>query len=125
MRIVLAALSLVPLVALAACGSEESVRATFRQASIDGCLAASRGQPTPPAMANFDWNRLCTCATDRIMEGKSATELAQLRPEGPGQTQAVEQCVREMMPGAAPAAADAGAAAGEETGEAAAEEATE
>ena len=110
MRIWPLALGLIPIAALAACGSEEAAQNTFRQASIDGCLSASRGQPLPPAMANFDWDRLCACATDRIMEGKSATELAQLRPDGPGQREAVEQCVREMMPGAAGAATGAEAA---------------
>ena len=67
---------LLPFAALAACGSEESARSTFRQASIDGCMSAASGQPTPAAMANFDWNRLCSCATDKIMDGKSAADLA-------------------------------------------------
>lgn len=118
MRLILAAASILPLAALAGCGAtEEAARDTFRQSSIDGCLSASRSQPTPPQMAGFDWNRLCTCATDRIMEGKSATELAQLSPDGPGQREAVEQCVREMMP------ALTGAATGSEAAEEGAAEA--
>lgn len=109
MRMKFAALLVVPMLTLAACGSEESARNTFRTASIDGCVSASESQPTPPGMEGFDWNRLCTCATDRIMEGKSASELAQLEPGGPGQQEAVMQCVQEMMPGGLPGAGGAGA----------------
>jgi len=97
MRRLLAVVSILPLVAVAACGSEESARNTFRTASIEGCVSASRGSTVPPQMAGFDWQRLCTCATDRIMEGKSASELAQLTPGGPGQTEAVQQCIVEMQ----------------------------
>ena len=94
---------LAPALMLAGCGaSDEAARNTFRQASIEGCLSASRGQ-APAGMANFDWNRLCTCATERVMEGKSASELAQLRPDGPGQREIVAQCLAEMQPGAAAA----------------------
>ena len=92
-----AVISLLPLVALAACGvSEESARNTFRQSSIEGCVSASRTQ-APPALAGFDWERLCSCATDRIMEGKSVSELAQFTPGGPDQTAAVQQCVADMQ----------------------------
>ena len=83
--------------ALAACGSEESARNTFRTSSIEGCVSASRTSSVPPQMAGFDWQRLCTCATDKIMEGKTARELAQLTPGGPGQTEAVQQCVMDMQ----------------------------
>lgn len=97
MRRMLVAMPLLSLAALAACGSEESARNTFRTASIEGCVSASEGQSVPPQLAGFDWQRLCTCATDRIMEGKSASELAQLTPGGPGQTEAVQQCIAEMQ----------------------------
>jgi hypothetical protein len=103
MRRLLAAVSILPLAALAACGSEEDARNTFRTSSIQGCVSASSGASVPPQMAGFDWERLCTCATDRIMDGKSASELAQLTPGGPGQTEAVQQCIAEMQQdGAAP-----------------------
>jgi len=97
------------LLPLAACASEETQRTAFRDASIASCMAASRNAPTPPGMAGFDWNSLCTCATDKIMEGKSASELAALEADGPGQQAAVQQCVMQMLPGmqgapAAPAA---------------------
>ena len=97
MRRLLAVATILPLTALAACGSEESARNTFRTSSIEGCVSASRTSSVPPQMAGFDWQRLCTCATDKIMEGKTARELAQLTPGGPGQTEAVQQCVMDMQ----------------------------
>lgn len=102
MRFILAALPLVPM--LAACGaSDEAARNTFRQSSIDSCVSASSSRPQP-ALAGFDWERLCTCATDRIMEGKSARELIQMEPGAPEHRQAVEQCVLEIQrDGALPA----------------------
>lgn len=104
MRSLLVFAAALPLTLVAACGSEDSARQAFRTNSIEGCVQASQGSSVPPQMAGFDWQRLCTCATDKIMEGKSASELAQLQPGGPGQTEAVQQCVAEMQrDGAAPA----------------------
>ncbi|MGZ8282766.1 MAG: hypothetical protein ACXWUN_07415 [Allosphingosinicella sp.] len=96
MRLRLSVLSWLPLTLLAGCGSEEAVRDTFRENSIQGCLTASR-QSAPSALAGVDWQRLCTCSTDKIMAGKSPSELAQLTPGGPGQSDAVQQCVTEMQ----------------------------
>ena len=104
MRLLLAVVTILPMAALAACQSEESARNTFRTTSIEACVSASRNTSVPPQMAGFDWQRMCTCATDKIMEGKSARELAQLTPGGPGQNEAVQQCVMDMMrDGAVPA----------------------
>ena len=98
--IIMAATASIP--ALAACGAtDEAARDAFRRNSIQACLTSSR-QSAPPALAGFDWERLCTCATDRIVQGKSASELVQLRPGGPGQREAVEQCFAEMQVGATP-----------------------
>ena len=96
---------LMPAAMLAACGpSEEAARNSFRQSSIESCVGASR-EVAAPQLAGFDWERLCSCATDRIMAGKSARELIQLEPGGPGQREAVEQCVIEMQRDGAAAAA--------------------
>ena len=97
MRRLLAVVSILPLAALAACGSEEAARSTFRTTQIEGCITAMRNGPLASQMPGFDWQRLCTCSTDKIMEGKSATELAQLTPNGPGQMEAVQQCVMDMQ----------------------------
>ena len=102
MRILFAAVSLLPLAALAACGSsDEATRNAFREGSLRSCIEASRGRPAPPG---FDWERLCACATDRVMEGKSGRELAQLQPGTDEQRRIVEQCVAEMQSGAPKAA---------------------
>ncbi len=111
MRSLFASLWLLSFLALSACGSENQARDRFREASIEGCRSAAQGQPAPPGLAGFDWDRLCTCATDRIMEGKSAADLAQLEPGGPGQREAVEQCIGDMMSGTAPGATTNGAQA--------------
>jgi hypothetical protein len=88
----LAAIAL--LVALGACeASDEAIRNEFRQGSIEGCLESSRDSNAPPG---FDWQRLCSCATDRVMEGKSARELAQLQPGTPEQREIVAQCMAEI-----------------------------
>jgi len=85
--------------ALAGCGaSEEAARDAFRRGSIEACLTSSR-QAAPPALAGFDWERLCACATDRIMAGKSARELTGLRPGGPGQHEAVAACLAQIRRG--------------------------
>ena len=103
-----AALLATATLALAGCGaSDETARNAFREASVEGCLSASRGQ-APAALANFDWERLCNCATEKVMEGKSAAELAQLRPGDPGHRAIVAQCVAEIQAGApVPASAPA------------------
>jgi hypothetical protein len=101
MRTIPAAVSLLSLAALAACGnSDEAARKAFREGSLSSCVEASRGRPAPPG---FDWERLCTCATDRVMEGKSGRELAQMQPGTPEQRRIVEQCVAELQ-GQAPKA---------------------
>ena len=102
----LAPLLAAAILALPGCGaSDEAARNAFREASVQGCLSASRGQ-APAALANFDWERLCNCATEKVMEGKSAAELAQLRPGDPSHRAIVAQCVAEIQAGApAPAPA--------------------
>ena len=94
MRTILAAL--LTLAPLAGCGiSDESARNQFRQGSVQACLDASRNSPAP---AGFNWQRFCSCATERVMAGKSARELAQMQPGTPEQRQIAEQCAAEQQP---------------------------
>ena len=96
-----AAIAVLALAALAACeDSDEALRNQFRQGSIESCLESSRGAPAPPG---FDWERLCTCATERVMEGKSGTELAKLETGTPEQRRIVAQCRIEVQGNAAKA----------------------
>ena len=95
--------------ALAGCDAyneayNNSFRSTFRQASIDSCISASRTS-APPQARGWDWQRLCTCATDRLMAGKSAEELSRLASDTPEQRAAMQQCVAEVVGSSAPAPA--------------------
>lgn len=93
-----ARLVLFVLLPLAACGAaEERALEAFRDQSVAGCVEASR-RAAPPAMAGLDFQSLCSCATERIMEGKNVTDLAQMRPGDPEQRQAIEQCAARMVP---------------------------
>jgi hypothetical protein len=93
-----AAIALFTLPALAACeDSDEALRNQFRQGSIESCLETASSAPAPPG---FDWQRLCTCATERVMEGKSGAELARLEPGTPEQRRIVAQCAAEVRGGA-------------------------
>jgi len=93
MRLILAVL---PFAALAGCGvSEEAAKNTFRESTISSCVSTSQGQANP-VTAGVDWTRMCTCITDKIMEGKSAQDLLQMRPGDPEQREAAEQCLAEI-----------------------------
>ena len=105
MRTSLAALTMMVAV-LPACGAAESeARDAFREGAVALCVANSE-RAAPPAMAGFDWQRLCGCATDRVMDGRSLRELAGLTPGGPEQRDALARCVQAQIgggTGAAPA----------------------
>ena len=88
----------------AACGPgsafDNSFRESYREKAVEGCL---RGSQEAPAPVGVDFQRICECAVDRHMAGKSATELMN---EGDdvsrtGAQDATMQCIRENVPGAA------------------------
>ena len=98
MRNSLAALTII-LAALPACSAAENeARDAFREGAVTLCVANSE-RAAPPAMAGFDWQRLCGCATDRVMEGRSLRELAELTPGGPEQRDALARCVQDQIGG--------------------------
>ena len=78
-----------------ALSEDENARRVFREASISSCEERAR-ESTTPELEGLNWPRLCRCATDRIIEGKSAQHLAEMVPRGPGQREAVVQCLAEM-----------------------------
>lgn len=93
------------LAALGGCeASDEALRNQFRQGAIEGCMQAAGERSAP---AGIDWDRLCGCATDRVMEGKSGRELAQMQPGGEEQSRIVQQCLAEMRGGGGGEAANA------------------
>jgi hypothetical protein len=91
-------------IALAGCGEgsafDNGIRDGFRRTAVESCVSSSRNAPMP---AGFDWERLCGCAIDRYMEGKSGAELRRADPSDPALRAATQQCAMEQM-GGAPAA---------------------
>lgn len=89
---------------LAACGPgsafDNSFRESYREKAVEGCVQGSRAAPAPPGV---DFQRICECAVDRHMEGKSATELMGEADDAArsGAQDATMQCVRDLVPGAA------------------------
>ena len=82
---------------LAACGggaSDNEIRASMRETAISSCIAASRDAPNN---AQFDWPRLCSCATDRYMAGKSTSDLRNAPSQDPARRAASRQCAIEQM----------------------------
>lgn len=98
---------------LAGCGgpSENEMRASFRTRAVDSCVSSARGSPQA---GQFDWPRLCGCALDRFMAGKSASDLESADPHDPALRAATQQCATEQLGAAVdagpPGAAENGAA---------------
>jgi hypothetical protein len=88
-----------PLILLAACDSggvvDQTVRIGVRQSAIEAC-SAWIPQSEIALAAGVETARLCGCAADRILEGRSASELANLRPSIADLRAAVAHCVSEM-----------------------------
>lgn len=63
---------------LAGCGEgssfDTSFKKSFRDKGIKGCVEQARIR-SPMGAANVDIEGLCTCTIDKVMEGKSASDL--------------------------------------------------
>jgi hypothetical protein len=82
---------------LAGCGGgvgDNEMRAGMREQAINSCIAASR---TAPNAGEFDWPRLCGCATDRYMAGRTTSDLQNADPHDPARRAASRQCAIEQM----------------------------
>lgn len=107
MRIALGLCTVSAIVLLAACGPgsafDNSFRESYREKAVEGCLEGSRRAPAPDGV---DFQRICECAVDRHMAGRSATDLMGESDDAAqsGARDATLQCVREIVPGAAGAA---------------------
>jgi len=99
MRILVAAAACALLVPLAGCNrmSDEEMRSSFRQHAVDSCVSSSRGSPNA---SQFDWPRLCGCAIDRYMAGKSVNDLQNANPQDPALRSSTQQCAMEQVGGA-------------------------
>ena len=102
MRILIAGAACAIAVPLAGCGEgtafDNGFRTSFRENAVTSCVASSRNAPNG---GRFDWPRLCGCAIDRYMNGKSSSDLRSATPQDPALRAATEQCAMEQVNGAA------------------------
>lgn len=116
MRIILAGAAGAMIASLAACGPgsafDNSVRDQFKTTAVESCVSSSRGSPVA---AQIDFNRLCNCAIDRYMGGKTTEQLRNADPNDPALRSATEQCMRDQI-GGAMGAAGANQSTGSEAG---------
>lgn len=98
----LSALSLAPiaLLSLAACGEggalDENVTATVRQSIVASCAATAEGQV--PEGVNVDLDKVCDCAADKLMAGKSVQDLVSNPPTSVEDLAPVKECLKEIGP---------------------------
>ena len=95
MRIILAGAACAMIVSLAGCGDP---REQFKTTAVESCITSSRGSP---AAAQLDFPRLCNCAIDRYMAGKTTDELRNANAQDPALVAASQQCAMEQLSGAA------------------------
>lgn len=96
--------TLFPLLALpptlAACGEgsvvDENLKSTLRQSLVATCTANAEAQV--PEGVNVDLNKLCDCATDRLMAGKSVQDLISNPPTSAEDFAPIKECLKEVGP---------------------------
>ncbi len=85
---------------LTACGEgsaiDESFKAGYREKAVATCTSAASGYV--PESANVDIDKICGCAADKIMEGKSATDLATTVPGSAEDIANIRKCATELYP---------------------------
>ena len=98
MRPLLIIATMTSVAGLAACGEgsafDNGFLTSYRQQAVEGCVNGARG--AIPAGVQVDVQRICSCAVDRHMEGKSASDLMGSDDQQAAQA-ATEQCLREEM----------------------------
>jgi hypothetical protein len=98
----LSALSLAPiaLLSLAACGEggmvDENLKSTVRQSIVSSCAATAEGQV--PEGVNVDLDKLCDCAADKLMAGKSVQDLVANPPTSVEDLAPIKECLGEIGP---------------------------
>jgi len=84
---------------LPGCGGgvgDNEMLASFREHQVQSCIAGVQSSPQA-AQLGLDGPRLCGCAIDRYMAGKSAADLRNADPHDPGLRDATHQCQIEQM----------------------------
>lgn len=96
----IAVAGLVLTITLTACGEgsafDESFKSSFREKLVSTCT--STAQSSIPAGVNIDLDKICGCAADKIMEGKSTKELATTVPGSHEDLAKVRTCMAELYP---------------------------
>ena len=91
---------------LVACQSEDEKISAFRNGALGGCATAARREVNA---AGVDIDRLCSCAIDRWMRGKSSSDLASASGDDPALEQVTRQCAMAQMQGHSNSGNSAGA----------------
>ncbi len=83
---------------LAGCGEgsnfDTSFKKSYREKGIKSCVEQARAR-SPMGAARVDVEGLCSCTIDKVMEGKSATELMGA-PDERKASEAISQCARRF-----------------------------
>ncbi len=86
--------------ALTACGEgssiDETLKTTVREQLVATCTASAESQI--PESVTVDLDKLCTCAADKLMAGKSAKELVTNPPTSAEDLNKVQECAKEIGP---------------------------
>jgi hypothetical protein len=90
----------VALLALSACGEggmvDENLKSTVRQSIVSSCAATAEGQV--PEGVNVDLDKLCDCAADKLMAGKSVQDLIANPPTSVEDLAPIKECLGEIGP---------------------------
>ena len=86
--------------ALTACGEgsvvDESFKASFREKLVITCAATADGKI--PVGVSVDIDQLCSCAADKVMEGKTAKDLVTTIPGSAEDMAKLQTCLTELAP---------------------------
>ena len=100
MRLSALSLATISLLSLTACGEggalDENVKATVRQSIVASCAATAEGQV--PEGVNVDLDKVCDCAADKLMAGKSVQDLVSNPPTSVEDLAPIKECLKEIGP---------------------------
>jgi hypothetical protein len=97
MRLSAHSLAPIALLSLAACGEggaiDENLKSTLRASLVSSCAATAEGQV--PEGVNVDLDKVCDCAADKLMAGKSVQELIANPPTSAEDLAPITECLKE------------------------------
>lgn len=85
---------------LTACGEgsalDDTVKVSVRESIVATCTTAASEQI--PENIQIDVNQVCGCAADKVMDGKSVSDLAANPPTPSEGVAKVQACLKELGP---------------------------